>query len=104
MTEPTERDPLITKPAVQANAEGAGPDVKRRLGPLEISASNRRGILAGIWLASFLGVRGIFLQGLLLLILEPQSLNCEANGFFGPRALMIISDSQLPSFLQVSRI
>ncbi|KAJ7932806.1 vacuolar amino acid permease [Mycena leptocephala] len=55
MAEPTERDPLIRKPAIQANAEDAGPDVKRRLGPLEISASNRRGILAGIWLASFMG-------------------------------------------------
>ncbi|KAF7353924.1 Vacuolar amino acid permease [Mycena venus] len=57
MAEPTERDPLIRKPVVHANAETARaePDVKRRLGPLEISPSNRRGILAGIWLASFLG-------------------------------------------------
>ncbi|KAJ6462695.1 major facilitator superfamily domain-containing protein [Mycena vulgaris] len=50
---PTERDPLIRKPSVQANVEIA--QVRpRRLGPLEISASNRRGILAGIWLGNFL--------------------------------------------------
>ncbi|KAJ7830013.1 major facilitator superfamily domain-containing protein [Mycena olivaceomarginata] len=55
MPEPTERDPLIPRAVVQANAH-AEPDVKRRLGPLEISASNRRGILIGIWLANFLGV------------------------------------------------
>ncbi|KAJ6500868.1 major facilitator superfamily domain-containing protein [Mycena sanguinolenta] len=53
MAEPTERDPLIKHPVVQTNT--GEPDVKRRLGPLEISASNRRGILAGIWLATFLG-------------------------------------------------
>ncbi|KAJ6548100.1 MFS general substrate transporter [Mycena vulgaris] len=51
---PTERDPLIKKPPVQANVDI--PQVRpRRLGPLEISASNRRGILAGIWLATCLG-------------------------------------------------
>ncbi|KAF8209437.1 vacuolar amino acid permease [Mycena galopus ATCC 62051] len=50
MAEPTERDPLIKHSVVPAE-----PDVKRRLGPLEISAANRRGILAGIWLATFLG-------------------------------------------------
>ncbi|KAJ7856901.1 major facilitator superfamily domain-containing protein [Mycena leptocephala] len=64
MAEPTERDPLIKKPlaVVQVNvtAESALSDrddtVKQgQLGPLEISASNRRGILAGIWMASFLG-------------------------------------------------
>ncbi|KAJ7221383.1 vacuolar amino acid permease [Mycena pura] len=52
-TAPTERDPLIRKPL--ASAESAAPDTKQRPGPLEISARNRRGILAGIWLASFLG-------------------------------------------------
>ncbi|KAJ6523477.1 major facilitator superfamily domain-containing protein [Mycena vulgaris] len=61
---PTERDPLIRKPPVQANAEIA--QVRpRRLGPLEISASNRRGILAGIWLGNFLG--GIYLIRLLVI-------------------------------------
>ncbi|KAJ7856908.1 hypothetical protein B0H13DRAFT_1902448 [Mycena leptocephala] len=67
MAEPTERDPLIKKPLavvqVNATAESAfsensdrGDNVKQgQLGPLEISASNGRGILAGIWMASFLG-------------------------------------------------
>ncbi|KAJ7907124.1 hypothetical protein B0H13DRAFT_2503587 [Mycena leptocephala] len=67
MAEPTERDPLIKKPLavvqVNATAESAfsensdrDDNVKQgQLGPLEISASNRRGILAGIWMASFLG-------------------------------------------------
>ncbi|KAJ7765625.1 MFS general substrate transporter [Mycena metata] len=51
MTEPTERDPLIKKPAVHLDVD----DVKRRLGPLEISKRNRFWILTGIWMASFLG-------------------------------------------------
>ncbi|KAK7036049.1 vacuolar amino acid permease [Favolaschia claudopus] len=58
MAEPTERDPLIKKGTVSTSADGASrgePEIKRRLGPLEISASNRRGILAGIWLGTFLG-------------------------------------------------
>ncbi|KAJ6567026.1 MFS general substrate transporter [Mycena capillaripes] len=55
MAEPTERDPLLKKPApLAANVESSLPGVKR-LGPLEISASNRRGILVGIWMATFLG-------------------------------------------------
>ncbi|KAJ7612163.1 major facilitator superfamily domain-containing protein [Roridomyces roridus] len=45
MATPSERDPLLT------NAVDAG---KRRLGPLEISAPNRYGILAGVWLGTFL--------------------------------------------------
>ncbi|KAK7022554.1 hypothetical protein R3P38DRAFT_2417604, partial [Favolaschia claudopus] len=52
----TERDPLIRQPTVYTNADGASrdePEIKRRLGPLEISASNRRGILAGIWLGTW---------------------------------------------------
>ncbi|KAK6977150.1 vacuolar amino acid permease [Favolaschia claudopus] len=59
MAEPTERDPLIQKPTVFTDADSASrgePATKQRLGPLEISASNRRGILAGIWLGTFLGV------------------------------------------------
>ncbi|KAJ7066838.1 vacuolar amino acid permease [Mycena belliarum] len=52
---PTERDPLIKRSPVQPNAEVDQADVKRRLGPLEISAANRRGILAGIFMATFLG-------------------------------------------------
>ncbi|KAJ7119169.1 vacuolar amino acid permease [Mycena epipterygia] len=55
MAAPTERDPLIKKPAVRPDAENTALNVKRRLGPLEISPSSRRGILAGIWLATFLG-------------------------------------------------
>ncbi|KAJ7142080.1 vacuolar amino acid permease [Mycena crocata] len=62
MAAPTERDPLIKKPVIhhvhaRSNAEGteSAPDPKRRLGPLEISARNRRGILAGVWMATFLG-------------------------------------------------
>ncbi|KAJ7729775.1 vacuolar amino acid permease [Mycena metata] len=50
MTGPTERDPLLTN---GGDREAAQPVVKR-LGPLEISPANRRGILAGIWLGTFL--------------------------------------------------
>ncbi|KAJ6588154.1 vacuolar amino acid permease [Mycena capillaripes] len=49
----TERDPLISH-AVQT--ESTQSEVKRRLGPLEISAPNRYGILAGVWLGNFLAV------------------------------------------------
>ncbi|KAJ7169257.1 MFS general substrate transporter [Mycena crocata] len=47
----TERDPLIRN---RTDAESARPTVKRRLGPLEITAPTRRGILAGVWLGTFL--------------------------------------------------
>ncbi|KAJ7672431.1 major facilitator superfamily domain-containing protein [Mycena polygramma] len=47
MTAPTECDPLLSNGAPP-------PETKRRLGPLEISAPNRRGILVGIWLGTFL--------------------------------------------------
>ncbi|KAJ7500461.1 major facilitator superfamily domain-containing protein [Mycena galericulata] len=55
MGPPTERDPLL-RVSNPVDVENAQPDVnlKRRLGPLEISAPNRRGILAGIWLGTFL--------------------------------------------------
>ncbi|KAJ6509153.1 vacuolar amino acid permease [Mycena vitilis] len=52
---PTERDPLIKKVAAEVNEEDAHSSSVKRLGPLEITASNRRGILAGIWMATFLG-------------------------------------------------
>ncbi|KAJ7753413.1 vacuolar amino acid permease [Mycena maculata] len=47
MTTPTERDPLLRNVVVQ-------PDGKHRLGPLEISVRSRYGILAGVWLGTFL--------------------------------------------------
>ncbi|KAF7307903.1 Vacuolar amino acid permease [Mycena kentingensis (nom. inval.)] len=42
--QPNERDPLLPKL-----------DAKNRLGPLEISAAQRRRVLAGIWIGTFLG-------------------------------------------------
>lgn len=58
----SERDPLLTTPPHDAsvqNSEGAGEE--KKLGPLEISRSNRWAILAGIWTANFLGVRRLCL-------------------------------------------
>ncbi|KAF7342299.1 Vacuolar amino acid permease [Mycena venus] len=64
MSESSERDPLLKTPAAQHgdDVESApstnlplDTNLKEQLGPLEISASNRRWILAGIWLATFLG-------------------------------------------------
>ncbi|KAJ7221451.1 vacuolar amino acid permease [Mycena pura] len=49
---PTERDPLINKP--QNTLPSTHHDVPSP-GPLDISKSTRRGILAGIWMAQFLG-------------------------------------------------
>ncbi|KAJ7184611.1 vacuolar amino acid permease [Mycena filopes] len=46
---PTESDPLIYK------SSKAPPLVTSPTGPLEVSKSNRYGILAGIWMATFLG-------------------------------------------------
>jgi hypothetical protein len=55
----SERNPLLATPsqchANAQNLEGVRKDEK--LGPLEISRSNRWAILAGIWTANFLGVR-----------------------------------------------
>ncbi|KAJ7500453.1 major facilitator superfamily domain-containing protein [Mycena galericulata] len=55
MASPTERDPLIKKNVVQAGAESAELTTKPGIGPLDISAPNRYGILVGIWLGTFLG-------------------------------------------------
>ncbi|KAF7295894.1 Vacuolar amino acid permease [Mycena chlorophos] len=52
---PTERDPLLRKPAVQVDGVPSAPDPKRRLGPLELSASQRRRALVGVWIGTFLG-------------------------------------------------
>ncbi|KAJ6630409.1 major facilitator superfamily domain-containing protein [Mycena sp. CBHHK59/15] len=55
---PTERDSLISKAPVHANVEATPAVVKpvgHRLGPLEIPKTTRYGILAGIWMATFLG-------------------------------------------------
>ena len=49
----SERTPLLQ------NDHDDGPSTandKSKLGPMEISATNRRAILAGIWIATFLGV------------------------------------------------
>jgi hypothetical protein len=53
MSDPTERDPLIK------NATGLSQDIPtpgQHKGPLDISRSQRYGILAGIWSATFLSV------------------------------------------------
>jgi hypothetical protein len=52
---PTERDPLIDK----SNAKTTQP--QKYPGPLEISKSNRYGILAAVWMATFLSVRESYL-------------------------------------------
>lgn len=54
----SERVPLLTIPPsdeadVYHSEEAEG---ERKLGPLEISRSNRWTILAGVWMANFVGV------------------------------------------------
>ncbi|KAJ7612149.1 vacuolar amino acid permease [Roridomyces roridus] len=61
MAIPTERDPLINRSAADVDAEDALPDGKRGLGPLELSARSRRGILAGVWMACFLAALNLTL-------------------------------------------
>jgi len=57
----SERDPLLATPSQHhvnvQNLEEAGET--KRLGPLEVSRSNRSAILGGIWIANFLCVRCI---------------------------------------------
>lgn len=59
MPTPSERDPLLAD-ILLPNAAGVGAPVtvepKKKLGPLEISNSNKYAILVGIWIANFLGV------------------------------------------------
>ena len=58
----TDRDPLLSPVATLPGASVAATDpppasqLSRRLGPLEITRSTRWGILAGIWVATFLSV------------------------------------------------
>ena len=55
----SERDPLLTTGSLRhADVQGLE-EVRevKKLGPLEISRSNRWAILGGIWIANFLGVR-----------------------------------------------
>ncbi|OCH86179.1 MFS general substrate transporter [Obba rivulosa] len=56
---PTERDPLLQAVTAQPGAAVAASDptptkTTRKVGPLEITRSTRYGILAGIWVATFL--------------------------------------------------
>ena len=64
-----ERDPLLPVKVNGASSQSPAQisdspqveslkEAKRRLGPLEISRSNRYSILAGIWVATFLSVSG----------------------------------------------
>ena len=55
----SERDPLLVTPSqhhanIQNLEEARG---SKKLGPLEVSRSNRWAILGGIWVANFLCVR-----------------------------------------------
>ncbi|KAJ7142124.1 vacuolar amino acid permease [Mycena crocata] len=50
---PTERDSLLNKP--RNASENEARNVEGPPGPLEVSKSSRYGILAGIWMATFLG-------------------------------------------------
>lgn len=62
----TERDPLLqsvaAQPGAAAGAVVLSSDTKSvtKVGPLEITRSTRYGILAGIWVATFLSVCNIF--------------------------------------------
>lgn len=56
---PSERDRLLPDASIRDVAEAGTPVTqapKEKLGPLEISNSNKCAILAGIWLADFLVV------------------------------------------------
>lgn len=81
MSAPTERDPLLKKPSVQRDvaatespSEAVVKAVRRRPGPLELSRGNRIGILAGVFLANFLGVR-LFVFNIFKLIDLPISVS-----------------------------
>ena len=55
----SERDPLLQHPARDSDQQDdgrKGVQGGRALGPLEISRSTRHGILAGLWMATFLSV------------------------------------------------
>lgn len=52
----SERDRLLPSSGQDVVTPGL-PASRRRPGPLDITRANRYGILAGIWVASFLGVR-----------------------------------------------
>ncbi|KAF9009700.1 vacuolar amino acid permease [Cyathus striatus] len=52
--EATERDPLIPRDEAGHECINGKTDVIRRPGPLEISRSTRYGILAGVWMGTFL--------------------------------------------------
>ncbi|KAJ6567003.1 vacuolar amino acid permease [Mycena capillaripes] len=54
-TPPTEHDPLIPRNAKALTTPAQIVKEPHSLGPMEISKSNRCGILAGIWMATFLG-------------------------------------------------
>lgn len=86
----TERSPLLENDSLHAQSEAPGeplavPTTKippGRLGPLEISASNRRSILAGIWMATFLSVReSVFIWSETVITMWLQSVNSESIQF-----------------------
>ena len=57
----SEREPLLREPSSRSNSTQRKesdfcPSFLQPAGPFDISASSRRGILAGIWLAQFLSV------------------------------------------------
>jgi hypothetical protein len=63
MSGPSERDPLLkhdNAATIDADTGNVKPEQDRGLGPLEISRSTRYGILAGIFLSTFLSVSHYF--------------------------------------------
>ena len=77
----SEREPLLTtSPRYGANVKDSGETKKegKKLGPLEISRSNRWAILVGVWTANLLGVRRIIfpLISFAEVLFCVQALNC----------------------------
>lgn len=66
MQAPSERDPLLANASLSVTSNHATPlnTDKRRLGPLEISNSNKYAILVGCWIGNFLGVCILYLYDL----------------------------------------
>ncbi|EPQ50683.1 vacuolar amino acid permease [Gloeophyllum trabeum ATCC 11539] len=97
MSEPTERDPLIQNAQLQQTLPGsatAPPPTEelgsspKHLGPLEISRTTRYGILAGIWIATFLSSMNTTLVATLLPTISSEFQRSHQASWLGTSYLL----------------
>ncbi|KZT18906.1 MFS general substrate transporter [Neolentinus lepideus HHB14362 ss-1] len=97
MSEPTERDPLIKNAQLQQSLHGSAvaplPDAQPEVpskhpGPLEISRSTRYGILAGIWIATFLSSMNTTLVATLLPTISSEFQRSHQASWLGTSYLL----------------